>query len=392
MRIIFITVLAFAVLASVHTKLHHPCHVRSKRDTSNPGEPLSVPNALPEQWLWSDINGTDFLTLARNQHIPQYCGSCWAFAATSAFSDRIKIQRNAAFPDVNIAPQVVLSCDEVDGGCYGGDAYQAFAWMHDNDVPDETCSNYQASGHTTGLKCSPEITCLTCWGFDKKCFVPKDYPVYRVDLYGQVSGEQNMMNELHQRGPIACGIAVPDALETYTGGIFTDTTGDTSIVHDVSVVGYGVEDGVKFWMIRNSWGSAWGEEGFFRVIRGTNNIAVETSCAWATAVDTWTVPKLGHGAGKPEEKKEFIAKEEEREACAFYEDETPEVVTMPRPHEIIDTADLPANFTWGDVNGVNYVSWSRNQHIPQYCGSCWAHGTTSSIADRINILRKRRTR
>jgi cathepsin X len=116
-----------------------------------------------------------------------------------------------------------------------------------------------------------------------------------VDQYGQVSGEEKMIQEIYQRGPIACGIAVPAALENYTHGIFNDTTGDLNIVHDISVVGFGVEDGTKYWVVRNSWGSHWGENGLFRVLRGVNNIAIETDCAWATPVDTWT-NKVTHKA------------------------------------------------------------------------------------------------
>jgi cathepsin X len=120
------------------------------------------------------------------------------------------------------------------------------------------------------------------------CFVPDEYLVYGVDEYDHVVGEQNMMQEIAQRGPIACDIAVPEALEEYTGGIYCDDTGDMDVVHVVSVVGYGVEDGSKYWLVRNSWGTQWGEEGFFRVCRGTNNIAIESGCNWATPKDTWT--------------------------------------------------------------------------------------------------------
>jgi len=58
--------------------------------------------------------------------------------------------------------------------------------------------------------------------------------------------------------------------------------------HDISVVGWGIEDGTKYWLIRNSWGTYWGENGMFKLIRGINNLNIEGYCSWAEPKDTWT--------------------------------------------------------------------------------------------------------
>ena len=284
--------------------------------------------------------------------------------------------------------------------------------MATNEVTDRTCSIYRARGHDNGQECSAMQICRNC-SPGEACVIPDEYLVYGVAEYGEVSGEQNMMQEIAQRGPIACGIAVPDALEEYTGGIFCDDTGDMNIVHDISVVGYGVEDGQKYWLVRNSWGTQWGEDGLFRVCRGTNNIAIESDCAWATPKDTWT-DKVKHTTTDAEKndpnndttvypfpQPTYDAAAEQNQisgdalfgaktgGCrvpeAHFEEEG-EVHTTPRSWELMAPEDLPKSVDWRNMDGVNYLSWNKNQHIPQYCGSCWSQGTTSAIADRFNIL------
>lgn len=60
-------------------------------------------------------------------------------------------------------------------------------------------------------------------------------------------------------------------------------------VHDIEVVGYDVTaDGQKYWVVKNSWGTQWGEEGYARVCRGWNNIGIESDCSWGTPKDTWS--------------------------------------------------------------------------------------------------------
>ena len=362
---------------------------------------------VPDQWLWNDVRGTNLLTNIKNQHIPQYCGSCWAQAATSALSDRIKIARAGAWPDINISVQAVISCEDKDFGCNGGYAYNAFEWMHNNEVTDETCSIYMARGIDNGQSCSAMQLCRNCEP-GEACYVPEKYRVYQVDEFGTVTGEEDMKQELYQRGPLACGIAVPDALEDYTGGIFCDDTGDMEIVHDVSIVGYGEEDGQKYWLVRNSWGTHWGEDGFFRVCRGSNNIAIESDCSWATPVDTWTDQRWHETTQEEQDDPRndktvyafpqaeydpstdsvqpvdgFLEKDRACRQRAFSAVQG-EVKTTPYAWEILE--EVPESVDWRNMNGTNYMSWNKNQHVPQYCGSCWSQGTSSALADRFNIM------
>ena len=87
-----------------------------------------------------------------------------------------------------------------------------------------------------------------------------------------------MMKEL-LKGPITCGIACsPEFDKNYSAGVFEDKTNFLDIDHDVEVVGWGEENGQKYWHIRNSWGTYWGMDGFFKIIRGKNNLGIESDC------------------------------------------------------------------------------------------------------------------
>jgi len=390
-------------------------------------EPPRVPKeTLPDHFDWSNIDGTNYLTTSFNQHIPVYCGACWAFAATSALSDRIKFLRKAAFPDVNISPQHILSCDNKQGnlGCSGGDPFLAYKFVHENGAVDRTCSIYQARGWTNGLACEQEAKCWNC--NHSGCFKPDSFYQYKITQFGQVSGEDAMMSEIFHRGPIACGIDANKELDDYKGGILWDKTGAKSIDHIVSIVGWGEENGVKFWRVRNSWGTWWGEQGYFRIVRGIDNLGIEESCAWAVPdTEFYKVSEISpsenvtkeikeplsltdnnnflafnggqasFGLALPISMEDFFSSDEKvtqtqpQKGCVLgMEYQNGEKVLTPRPHEYIDAASLPADFWWGDVNGVNYLSWTKNQHIPVYCGSCWAQSSTSALADRFNIHNK----
>ena len=83
---------------------------------------------VPREYFWGNVNGTNFLTETRNQHIPQYCGSCWAMGTTSSLSDRIKIAQNGGYPETILSPQVMVNC-QYGGSCEGGDPYEDYEDM-----------------------------------------------------------------------------------------------------------------------------------------------------------------------------------------------------------------------------------------------------------------------
>lgn len=302
---------------------------------------------------------------------------------------------------------MLISCDPNSNGCHGGNAIYAYSYLHFNEGTDETCSIYQARGHDNGLECSPIVKCKDCHP-GEPCFIPAEYNVYKVNDFGLFHGEDKMLQELYQYGPFACSIAVTDELRNYKGGIFEDKTGDLHTTHEVSVVGFGEENGTKYWMVRNSWGIEWGLDGFVKIVRGKNNLAIESSCYWASPLDTWTNrtkhittdaeqndPRNNktngpYGQVAPQEDS-FLNKADPpklwqpgcRVPNTFKKGEKkPKQMSW----ETVDLAALPDNWDWRNASGKNYLSWTKNQHIPMYCGSCWAQGTTSALADRFNIF------
>eukprot|EP00696_Hemimastix_kukwesjijk_P011434 gnl/Hemi2/2434_TR862_c0_g1_i1.p1 gnl/Hemi2/2434_TR862_c0_g1~~gnl/Hemi2/2434_TR862_c0_g1_i1.p1 ORF type:complete len:329 (-),score=74.08 gnl/Hemi2/2434_TR862_c0_g1_i1:64-1050(-) len=238
--------------------------------------------SLPKKFDWRNVNGRSFITATKNQHVPVYCGSCWAFATLSALADRIKIMRRAVWPDIEMSAQVLLNCAGAAGNCRGGHPAKVYQFLQTAGVPEETCSPYLAKD---GM-CDALSICKDC-NRTGDCWPLPNPRKYFVEEYGRVNGEDNMMAEIYGRGPIACGIAITPDLYAYTSGIFQDNTGITHIGHLVSVIGWGEEGGVKYWTVRNSWGSAWGEAGFFRIVRGSNNMGMEADCFWAVPKQTW---------------------------------------------------------------------------------------------------------
>lgn len=245
---------------------------------------------LPESLSWADMNGTSYLSPIRNQHIPVYCGSCWAMGSTSALSDRFNIMNGPTYaPSMYLSVQNVVSCgNEYDhcGTCNGGDDLPVYQYAADVGIPHESCNNYRAVNEECLSDNTYNSACYTCDPGVKGCYGVSNYKKAFAGEYGDCSGYDSMKAEL-LRGPISCGIDANAAMEAYTGGIFSSA--GNSINHIISLFGWGVDvdTGDEYWLLRNSWGEPWGEGGTMRIVTsnntgpaGTDNLAVERDCAY----------------------------------------------------------------------------------------------------------------
>ena len=335
------------------------------------------------------MNGTNFLSFSRNQHIPVYCGACWAHGTTSALSDRLNIQRNNAWPRISPAPQVLINCGG-GGTCDGGNPGGVYTYGRRHGIPDETCQNYEAvNGKCAQTLGGPKLgRCETC---DPKtgCSVISDERAQLVFVgdHGTVRGADKIKAEVYARGPVGAGIDATPELEAYTGGVFSQKKLLTMANHEVSITGWGVDEtGTEYWHVRNSWGTYWGEGGFFRIKMHSDNLGIEKECDWGVPELRPKAVEAVEAAPQTQERAPVRIKHV-RNAVRFASPKASKVVS-PLPHTYVDPAAIPESFDPRSVNGMDMTTISRNQHIPQYCGSCWAHGTTSALSDRIKLSRR----
>jgi cathepsin X len=275
-------------------------------------------------WDWRNVNGIDFTSPNRDQHQPnEYCGGCWAFATTSHLSDRLNIARGNTFPGLEISPQVLLTCGpSYEAGCSdGGDPSSGLKWIHQNGIPGETCHNYEAKD----LTCNASAVCQDCNFATGICDARSKFPVHTIQGYGHLEPQGDitkkeviaamvlkMKAEIVARGPIVCQMSCPDPVgsehdgyvddyqpfynkwgEEFPPRILHDTNytcnnsdWDACVDHNIVVSGFGTEakaDGevVPYWIVRNSWGEWWGEQGWFRIVQGVNNLGIESGCDFA---------------------------------------------------------------------------------------------------------------
>jgi len=189
---------------------------------------------------------------------------------------------------VALDAQVIINA-YAGGSCNGGNPGGVYEYAFENGIPDGSCMNYIAKNLEEEI--APIDVCRDCtWppppegesGIEG-CTAVEPNRLYYVSNYYSLSGADKMKAEIYQNGPIGCGIDATDSFDAYTGGIYSEVKDLPVINHEVSIVGYGVtEEGLEYWIGRNSWGTYWGEYGFFRIQMHSNNLAIEDDCIAAT--------------------------------------------------------------------------------------------------------------
>jgi len=180
------------------------------------------------------------------------CGSCWAFSVTenieSMYCMKNQIDCTTFAP---LAPQEIVDCDTTDQGCNGGDPPTAYAFvMQEGGMEDESDYPYTAQDGTCNFQSNLVKVTISNW----------QYATSNSD-------ESTMQNNLVSWGPLSiCVDAEP--WQDYTGGVLMASDCSNSLDHCVQLVGYDMTQSTPFWIVRNSWGTDWGENGYIRLQYG----------------------------------------------------------------------------------------------------------------------------
>lgn len=233
---------------------------------------------LPTSWDWRNVSGVSWLDQVLDQG---ECGSCYAVSTTRMLSARHRIRQRKS----NIEPFSIsfpLMCSEYSQGCGGGYAFLTSKWSHDVGLVPESCSGYsgEGSGGQCGLQCDVSL-------LEKR---------WRADNYHYVGGyyggasEPEIMRELVTRGPLVASFEPKNDLMYYGGGIYKSSPNQRAewekVDHAVLLAGFGEDhSGKKYWLLQNSWGPTWGEDGFFRMHRGSDESGIESIVVSADVVE-----------------------------------------------------------------------------------------------------------
>ena len=206
-------------------------------------------SSAPASWNWQDHGG---VSPVKDQGS---CGSCWTFSTVGCLESANLIQNSRL---VTYSEQQLVDCaqDFDNHGCNGGLPSHAFEYV------------FSAGGISTE-------DAYPYYAKDRPCTVSEDS--FRLSVgHSQniTAGDEDELKEAVYKQPVSVAFQVADDFDSYSNGTYTSTVCNNTasdVNHAVLAVGYGTDDnGVEYWLIKNSWGTKWGMDGFFQIERGVN--------------------------------------------------------------------------------------------------------------------------
>lgn len=232
------------------------------------------------------------------------CGSCWAFGSTEAFNDRNCIatgDTTLLSPTDTVGNCGFISCFSL--GCNGGHPGMAWHWftrvgvVSGGDESDkgkgDTCAPYPfpACAHhvpnSTYPACpkalykTPEIGSSCSEKTYNKAYSADKRKAAKAYSLGSVA---KIQQDMIQYGSVTGAFTVYADFPAYKSGVYHHTTGSYLGGHAIKIMGWGTENGEDYWLVANSWNPTWGDNGTFKIRRGTNECGIEGMVTAGTAM------------------------------------------------------------------------------------------------------------
>jgi cathepsin B len=260
--------------------------------------PIKLHHVVPEAIPASFDSRTNWASCPSIQEVRDQsdCGSCWAFGAVEAGTDRICIETGIV---THLSATDLLSCcwqcgSGCDGGYPGsawdwftspgvvtGGNYQDYSWCSSYPLPIcdhhvngtyTNCADLNGGNEyptpTCPTRCDAQSTYKTPYASDKHIFATS---------YGVSSDVSQIQTEIMTNGPVEAAFTVYADFESYKSGVYYHVSGQELGGHAVKIIGWGNENNMDYWLVANSWNVQWGEQGFFKIRRGTDECGIEDS-------------------------------------------------------------------------------------------------------------------
>uniref|UniRef100_A0A7I4XUN1 Pept_C1 domain-containing protein n=1 Tax=Haemonchus contortus TaxID=6289 RepID=A0A7I4XUN1_HAECO len=247
---------------------------------------VTIPKSFDSRQEWK------YCPTIRDIRDQSNCGSCWAVSAAETMSDRLCIHSRGK-RKMRISDTDILSCcgDFCGSGCNGG--YSTRAWLYAKQYGVCSGGQYEEQGvckpyvfHPCGwhrgqkyygecpkhLYKTPLCREYCQYGYGKRY---KQDKVFATGAYMVPKSEERIQLEIVVKGPVQAAFTVYEDFGYYKKGVYVHTSGRPRGRHAVKIIGWGVQNGTKYWTVANSWNIDWGEDGFFRIVRGVNNCGIE---------------------------------------------------------------------------------------------------------------------